>query len=130
MIIPDASVWIDYFNEVVSKKTAILAKAIRKNDVLVGNLIITEVLQGIRNDEKYEITKNFLCATPFETFAGKYIAVQAARNYRFLRKKGITIRKTIDIIIGTFCIEYSYPVLHKDHDFDSMEKYLGLQIVE
>jgi predicted nucleic acid-binding protein len=130
MIVPDASVWIDYFNGIVSPKTVILAEAIRKNDVLVGDLIITEVLQGIRSDEKYEIIKNFLCATPFETFVGKDIAVQSARNYRFLRKKGITIRKTIDIIIGTFCIKYGYPILHKDHDFDAMKQYLGLQITK
>ncbi|MDR1785496.1 MAG: PIN domain nuclease [Spirochaetaceae bacterium] len=131
MIVADASVWIDYFNNVVSKKTKTLTDALfRGGSVLVGDLIITEVLQGIRDDAKYKATKDFLFGLKYHTLVGKKLSAQAAENYRFLRRRGITIRKTVDVIIGTFCIKYGYPILHKDQDFDFMEQYLGLQAVK
>jgi predicted nucleic acid-binding protein len=131
MIVADASVWIDYFNNVVSEKTKTLAEALlRGGNVLVGDLIITEVLQGIRDDTKYKATKDFLFELDYHTLVGKRLSVQAAQNYRLLRRRGITIRKTVDVIIGTFCLEYGYPILHKDQDFDYMEQHLGLQVVK
>jgi predicted nucleic acid-binding protein len=131
MIVADASVWIDYFNNVVSEKTKTLTEALFRSDgVLVGDLIITEVLQGIRDDTKYKATKEFLFGLKYHTLVGKRLCVQAAQNYRLPRRKGVTIRKTIDVIIGTFCLEYGYPILHKDQDFDFMARHLRLQVVK
>jgi len=129
MLVSDASIWIDYINDVISEKTAILKGAIAAREVVVGDLIVTEVLQGIRDDAKYERVKALLCGLKYESLTDKELAIKAAENYRLLRRKGITIRKTIDVIIGTYCIERGYPVLHNDQDFASMEQYLGLQVV-
>jgi predicted nucleic acid-binding protein len=129
MIIADASVWIDYFAEKDTRQTTLLAESLQNEDVLVGNLIITEVLQGVRDDKKYQKIKNALCALPYVRLVTKPLAVQAAANYRQLRKQGITIRKTIDSIIGAWCIANDFALLHNDRDFDPMEEYLGLKIV-
>jgi predicted nucleic acid-binding protein len=96
---------------------------------MTGDLIITEVLQGIREEQKYRQIKRVLCSLKYVRFTRKPLAVRAADNYRFLRQRGITIRKTIDVIIGTWCIANDFPLLHNDHDFDPMEQYLGLKVV-
>jgi predicted nucleic acid-binding protein len=98
------------------------------NQVVTGDLLITEFLQGFRNDKDFEAAKEIMDSLIYRDMLGKDIALKSAMNFRLLRKNGITIRKTADIIIGTFCIEYDLPLLHNDRDFEPMEKYLGLRI--
>jgi predicted nucleic acid-binding protein len=128
-LIADSTVWIDYLGGFETPKTRILASAIRQEAVVMGSLIITEVLQGIKDDVKYKIAKQQLTSIKNVHLISKTLAIKAAENYRFLRKKGITIRKTIDVIIGTFCIENNFALLHNDRDFDPMEQHLGLKVV-
>jgi predicted nucleic acid-binding protein len=129
MIIPDTSVWVDYFAERKTSQTALLALHFARQEIMTGDLIITEVLQGIREEEKYRRIKRVLCSLKYVRFTRKPLAIRAADNYRFLRQRGITVRKTIDVIIGTWCIANDFPLLHNDHDFDPMEQYLGLKVV-
>ncbi|GHT76052.1 ribonuclease VapC [Spirochaetia bacterium] len=100
MIVADTSVWIDYWNGESTSQAALFGKYMLSGEV-----------------------------QPYRRFSGKRLAYQSAENYRLLRKKGITIRKTVDVIIGTFCIENGLPLLHDDRDFDPMEMYLGLKVV-
>lgn len=122
----DSTVWIDYFNGKKTRSTNLLDASLGKSPVLIGDLILTEVLQGFYNDKEYRIAKGLLLGLPFMAMGGQELALKSALNYRILRKKGITVRKTIDVIIGTFCIQYQIPLLHSDKDFDPMVKFLGL----
>ena len=90
---------------------------------------MTEIIQGFRNNEDFNKAKKFLSFLEFKELVGFDIALQASINYRTLRRKGITVRKTIDVIIGTYCIENGLTLLHDDHDFDPMEKHLNLNVV-
>lgn len=92
----------------------------------MGDLILTEVLQGFKNDKEFGVSKGLLCGLPFMAMGGQVLALEGAINYRTLRKSGITVRKTIDVIIGTFCIHHHLLLLHDDKDFDPMVKFLGL----
>jgi predicted nucleic acid-binding protein len=126
----DSSVWIDYFNTVISPETDLLRQQIEQcGDIIVSDIIIHEVLRGFKNDKDFNEALQLLNNMIYRRFYGKSNMVKAAQNYRFLRKRGFTIRKPNDILIGTFCIENSYTLLHNDHDFDPMEKHLGLRVV-
>ncbi len=126
MIMVDSSVWIDYFTGVVNKQTNTLDKTLGQRPVAVGDLILTEVLQGFRRDQDYETAKAlFDDLTVFEML-GKNMALKSAENFRALRKKGITVRKTADVIIASFCIERKLPLLFSDKDFKPFVKHLGL----
>ncbi len=129
MILVDTSVWIDYFNGVDRIETDTLDKALGNETVAIGDLILIEILQGFRTDKQYNMAKELL--EPLKKFEmlGLSIAVKTADNYRKLRKKGITIRKTADVIIATYCIENGIPLLFTDRDFIPFVKYLGLQPV-
>lgn len=129
MILVDSSVWIDYFNGKVTDKTDWLDSAIGDKEIVVGDIILTEVLQGFQNDNDFRTAQNLLLDFPFMEMAGQELAIRSAINYRFLRKYGVTVRKTIDIMIGTFCIYYRVSLLHDDRDFEPMEKYLKLKTV-
>jgi predicted nucleic acid-binding protein len=129
MIVPDSSVWIEYFNDGKSSRTDILERGIKGRDIVTTDIIILESLQGFRSDKGYEAAAKTMNSARELRFWGKRRMARAIDNYRFLRKKGITIRRTNDIIIGTFCIETGYPLLHHDRDFDPMEQYLGLKVV-
>jgi predicted nucleic acid-binding protein len=96
--------------------------------IVTGDLIIVEVLQGFQLDDHFHQARKVLEELPFFNLCTKDLAMIAAENYRALRKKGITVRKTIDVIIGTFCIENRIHLLHHDRDFNPMEAYLGLQV--
>jgi hypothetical protein len=85
------------------------------------------VLQGFQNDKDFKTARDLLLELPFMEMGGRDIALQSAVNYRILRKKGVTVRKTIDVIIASFCIHYHLPLLHDDKDFDPMTKSLGLK---
>ncbi len=129
MIIVDSSVWIAYFNGQDIWQSDFLDKVLDKEPVLIGDLILTEVLQGFRSEKDFNQAKEFLGLLNFKELLGYDVAIKSSVNYRLLRKKGITVRKTIDVIIGTFCIENDITLLHDDQDFDPMEKHLGLAIL-
>jgi predicted nucleic acid-binding protein len=128
MIVADTSVWIDYFKGIKAPHTDILDQELLHNRIITGDIIIIEFLQGFKNEKDYHQAKDIMNALEYHDFAGKEIAHKAAQNFRKLRKKGITIRKTIDVIIATFCIENDFLLIHNDRDFDSMEQYLGLKV--
>ena len=126
MILVDSSVWIDYFNGTVTAETNFLDEILGTEPVGVGDLILTEVLQGFRNDSDYKKVKDLMLElTQFELL-GQKRAIRAADKYRKLRKSGITIRKSNDLIIGSFCIDESLPLLFRDRDFSSMVDHFGL----
>jgi predicted nucleic acid-binding protein len=127
MILVDTSVWIDYFNGAESPQTDLLDSSIVEGSVAIGDLIFLEILQGIRNDKDYRQTKQSLLALDQYELFGKKMAGKCADNYRALRKKGITIRKTADVIIATFCIENRLPLLFLDRDFIPFVDHLGLE---
>lgn len=127
MIIVDSSVWIDYFNGVPTWQTDLLDSYLSKVPVAIGDLILTEVLQGFRSNKDYETARTFLSELPFYQMGGYHVAVQSAQHYRLLRKAGITVRKTMDILIATFCIMEGFTLLHDDRDFDPMVLHFSLK---
>ncbi len=129
MILVDSSVWIDYFNGLSTWQTDLLDDLLSNVPILIGDLILTEVLQGFRSDDDFEAVKTCLSIIPFRKIGGYEIALRSAQNYRLLRKKGITVRKTIDIIIGTFCISEGITLLHNDSDFEPMVSHLSLKVL-
>jgi len=129
MILVDSSVWIDYFNGRKTDKTDWLDSAIGNKHIIVGDLILTEILQGFQSNNDFRTAKSLLLDFPFMEMVGQELAIKSALNYRFLRNKGVTVRKTIDVMIGTFCIHYQCSLLHDDRDFDPMEKYLKLTTI-
>lgn len=128
MIVADTSVWIDYVRGIETHQTDILDNELLYNRVATGDIIIVEFLQGFREEKDIKVAKNIMDRLEYYDFLGKEMALRAAENYRQLRKYGVTVRKTIDVIIGTFCIEKGFELLHSDRDFDPMEEYLGLRI--
>jgi predicted nucleic acid-binding protein len=128
MVVVDTTVWIDYVRGLDTPHTNALDFELLHNQVVTGDLLITEFLQGFRNDRDFEAAKEIMGSLIYCDILGKDIALKSAENFRFLRKNGITIRKTVDIIIGTFCIEHELPLLQNDRDFEPLEKYLGLRI--
>jgi len=128
MNVADTSVWIDYLRGIDAPHTNALDDELQNNRIITGDLIITEFLQGFRNEKDYSEAKNIMDALEYRDFVGRDIALKAAQNFRKLRTSGITVRKTIDVIIATFCIENNFPLIHNDRDFDPMEQYLGLKI--
>lgn len=129
MIVVDSSVWIDYFNGVVTDQTDRLDASLSGELVVMGDIILAEVLQGFKRDSDFRKAKQLLDALVFKEMLGRELAVKSAQNYRRLRKKGVTVRKTVDVMIATFCIEKGLALLHSDKDFDPMTKHLGLRSV-
>jgi len=129
MILVDSSVWIDYFNGYRTWQTNLLDNLLSDVPIIIGDLILAEILRGFRSDNDYESAKSYLSDLPFRQMGGYQVAVQSAQNYRILRKKGVTVRKTIDVIIGTYCIIKGLPLLHDDRGFDPMVSYLLLKIL-
>ncbi len=117
MILVDSSVWIDFFNGTACAETDKLNEILGLEEVVIGDLILAEVLQGFRSDTDYKAAKNVLTSLTVYDLLGKDMAVKSANNFRKLRKKGITIRKTADVIIATYCIENKIPLLFTDKDF-------------
>jgi len=96
--------------------------------IALGDLILTEVLQGFRKDTDFRKAQAFLAELPFYELGGYEVCLQAARNYRALRAKGMTVHKTIDMVIATACIEWNFELLHNDRDFDALQQILGLRV--
>jgi predicted nucleic acid-binding protein len=128
MIVADTSVWIDYVNGLVTPQTNLLDTELEHQRVATGDLILVEFLHGFKEDKQFLEAKSLMDSLEYYDFVGREIAVNAAQNFRKLRRMGITIRKTIDVLIATFCIEYGFELLHNDRDFDPMEKILGLRV--
>ena len=129
MILVDSSVWIDYFNGEDNKQTNTLNDALGVRPVAVGDLILAEVLQGFKDDKDYKTAKSLFDDLIIYDLVGKTMAIKSADNFRTLRKKGITVRKPVDVIIATFCIEKKLPLLFLDKDFKPFVKHLGLSAV-
>ena len=125
----DSSVWIDYFNGRDTRATKLLDSMLGVQPIAIGDLILTEILQGFRNTKDFNQAKQLLSTLHFYNIGGREIALKSAENYRVLGKKGVTIRKTIDVFIGTFCIENNIPLLHSDRDFKPMVTHLDLKVL-
>jgi len=126
VIVVDSSVWIDFLNGRNAAHVRTLRAVLGIDEVIVGDLMLCEVLQGLASERQAREVETLLRRFEIVPMAGDVIAVAAARNFRALRKRGITIRKTIDLLIGTWCIENRRPLLHNDSDFEPMARHLGL----
>lgn len=129
MILVDSGVWIDYFNGTITPQTEKLDSLLGSEFLAIGDLILTEVLQGFAGDRDFHRARRMLSALTVVELGGRKIAIQAAKNFRALRQRGITVRKTIDTVIATLCIEDGYALLHDDRDFEAFAKHLGLRVV-
>ena len=129
MILVDSSVWIDHFRNAESDAVRRLRRLIREEPLLIGDLILCEILQGFNSEAQARLVQRSFSRFEAVALSDPDLAAIAAANYRQLRRSGITIRKTIDLIIGTFCIERGHALLHSDRDFEPMERFLGLRTV-
>jgi len=130
MIVVDTSVWIDHLRGVASDRVERLRILMRRQpEMLIGDLILCEVLQGCRSEAEAKEVEAALREFAIVPLCAPDLAVRAAANYRLLRRRGVTIRTTIDLIIGTFCIERGHTLLHADRDFEPMERILGLRTI-
>ncbi|MGH7814152.1 MAG: type II toxin-antitoxin system VapC family toxin [Candidatus Binataceae bacterium] len=129
MTVADSSVWIDHFNGHATPQTALLHRLAETERLLIGDLILAEVLQGFRSDLDFYRARRELEAFEIQPMAGRDIAIAAARNFRALRARGVTVRSTIDAFIATFCIARGHALLHSDRDFDPFARHLGLRVV-
>jgi len=129
MVIVDTTVWIDYFRGATNLETEWLDRELTRQRLGLTDLILCEVLQGIAGDRAFELVEEELSTFQVFSSGGAPMAVASARNYRKLRSRGFTVRKTIDCVIATFCIETGRQLLHRDRDFDVFENHLGLSVV-
>jgi predicted nucleic acid-binding protein len=129
MVIVDSSVWIDAFRAKATPETRWLTTALNNQLVGLTSLILCEVLQGIRFDKQFRDIEERLLSLPVAELISTEISVGAAQNFRFLQRRGITVRKTVDCLIATFCIAEGHQLLHRDSDFDGFEEHLGLKVI-
>jgi predicted nucleic acid-binding protein len=126
VILVDSSVWIDYFRGLRSAQTDRLDEFLSQQPILIGDIILTEVLQGFTSDSDFNKALRMLAALELIEIGGREVGIQAARNYRLLRARGVTVRKTIDTLIATRCIKDGIPLLFSDRDFQPFVDHLGL----
>jgi predicted nucleic acid-binding protein len=126
VIVVDSSVWIDFLNGRDAAHVRRLRAALGSEEIIIGDLMVCEILQGLTGERVARNVELLLRRFEIVSMAGEAIAVIAARNFRSLRRRGITVRKTIDLLIGTWCIENNRPLLHNDGDFRPMARHLGL----
>jgi len=126
VILVDSSVWIDYFRGIATPQSDRLDALLGSEPIATGDLILAEVLQGFADDRDFDRALSLLTELDVIDIGGQDIAIQAARNFRILRARGVTIRKTVDTLIATRCIENRLSLLHSDRDFDPFVTYLGL----
>lgn len=129
MIIVDSSVWIDYFRGTSTRESDKLDSLLGTEPVAIGDLILTEVLQGFGSERDFNQARKLLTSLEVVMLAGQDVAIRAAKNFRTLRAAGFTVRKTIDTIIATRCIESNYALLFSDRDFEPFVRHLGLRPV-
>ena len=127
MILVDSSVWIDYFRGTATPQVEKLDSLLGSEPIATGDLILTEVLQGFFSDRDFNQARKLMTSLVIVDLVGQEIAIQAARNFRALRSLGVTVRKTIDTLIATRCIESGLPLLYSDRDFDPFVEHLGLR---
>ena len=127
MILVDSSVWIDYFRGTITVQTERLDALLGSEPLAVGDLVLTEVLQGFNSERDFNQARRLLTALDVVEIGGREIAIQAARHFRTLRLLGVTVRKTIDTLIATFCIEKNYALLYSDRDFEPFVERLGMR---
>lgn len=127
MILVDSSVWIDYFLGTATPQVEKLDSLLGNTPIATGDLMLTEVLQGFISDRDFNQARKLMASLVVVDLVGQATAIQAARNFRVLRSLGITMRKTIDTIIATYCIENGLPLLYSDRDFDPFVMHLGLR---
>ncbi len=128
MILVDSSVWIDYFRGAPTPQAELLDGMFGRTRLAIGDLIVAELLQGVRDEREFNLVRKTLEAFTKVDLAGHDIAVKSAKNFRALRAQGITVRKTIDSIIATRCIEDGLTLLHNDRDFVPFQTHLGLKV--
>lgn len=129
MILVDTSVWIEYLSRAYTPASQRLDELFGREEIVLGDLIMTEVLQGTREGRELRLVEAALATFRIVTLCGEAMAPKAAANYRALRRRGITIRGTIDVIIATWCIETGAQLLHNDRDFDPIEREMGLAVL-
>ena len=129
MIVVDSSVWIDYFRGSDSREIAFLDGVLAREFIVVGDLILAEVLQGFVSERDFQAARQSLARFEFAAMVGRDIALAGARNFRRLRGEGVAVRKTIDVLIATFCIENGHTLLHRDRDFDVIADHLPLRTI-
>jgi predicted nucleic acid-binding protein len=129
VILVDSSVWIDYFRGTSTRESDKLDSLLGTEQVATGDLILTEVLQGFSAERDFNQARKLMTSLEVIALAGQDIAIEAAKNFRTLRAAGVTVRKTIDTIIATRCIESNYALLFSDRDFDPFVRHLGLRSV-
>ena len=129
MILVDSSVWIDFFNGVPTRQVETLKSLFERQSVLVGDLVLSEVLQGFRRDEVYAVARDLMLRFPILELGGKANALSAAERYRHLRRVGVTVRSTIDALIASKCIDLGYQLLADDRDFEPFARHFGLKQV-
>lgn len=127
MIVVDSGVWIDYFNGIESAASDRLDELLGVTRLAVSDIILTEVLQGFRDDAQYKVAKQTTTSLPVLESFGQAITLRSADNYRSLRARGITIRKTLDAVIATYCTEHDLPLLFEAKHFLPFVQHLGLK---
>ncbi len=129
MILVDSSVWIDFFRGRATTQTDTLDRLLDSEELGIGDLVLTEVLQGCTLDKEFNEVRRLLSRLEFVVLGGQDVAVAAARNYRKLRSLGVTVRGTVDVVLATRCIVNDFQLLHSDRDFEPFERHLGLRCV-
>lgn len=129
MILVDSSVWISFFNGAETSETQLLSDSLGLRRIAIGDLMLAEVLQGFCKDKDFRTALELFETVDVLELAGRKIAIRSAKNFRKLRSRGFTVRKTIDCIIATYCIENKLPLLQADRDFEPFHEHLGLKRV-
>jgi predicted nucleic acid-binding protein len=128
MVVVDTSAWIEYFRNGIPEIVETVDECLERDLVGIGDLVYCEVVQGLRIKSERDKVMTLLQSLPHFDMVGFDVAEKAAENYRHLRQKGVTVRKTIDVIIGTFCAENNFEIVHNDRDFTLMAKHIDLKI--
>jgi len=124
----DTSVWVDYFNGIDSRQTVLLDALLSERPLLMGDLILAELLHGFDTDADARCVLDLLEPLECVAMVGRDVALESARNFHLLRRRGATVRKTMDMLIGTYCLMHDCELLHADRDFAVMEQHLGLRV--
>ncbi len=130
MIVVDTSAWIDYFNGVSAPHAELVDELLGERVLAVGDLILAELLQGFTTEQDARRALSLLEPLAFLEMAGRDVAIQSAANYRRLRRRGVTVRKTMDMLIGTYCLMHDHEILHNDRDLDVLARHLGLKVLQ
>ena len=129
MTVVDTTVWVDYLNNISNSHTEWVLRHAYTNEVVLTDLILCELLQGVRGEAAFQRARQSVAKIPILHAQGAKIAIASARNYRYLRSQGITVRKFVDTWTATTCIEEGLSLLHHDRDYDAFEKHLGLKVI-